>query len=86
MLIFGMNMNIVNDTKNFLSAQFENFLSSQFEMKYMGEDDVILGVKLRGPKMPLTLTNLIILRKYLESLIHLMFMMLGHVMVLVCIW
>ena len=35
MLIFGTDLDRVNETKN--------FLSSKFEMKYMGETDVILG-------------------------------------------
>jgi len=39
MLIFGMNIDIVNDTKK--------FLSTQFEMKDIGEADVILGVKIK---------------------------------------
>ncbi|KAL0373734.1 UNVERIFIED_CONTAM: Retrovirus-related Pol polyprotein from transposon TNT 1-94 [Sesamum radiatum] len=39
MLIFGTNLMVINDTKS--------FLSSQFEMKDLGEADVILGVKIR---------------------------------------
>ena len=43
MLIFGKNMDIVNDTKN--------FLSTLFEMKDMGEANVILVVKITRTKM-----------------------------------
>ncbi|GKE14652.1 retrovirus-related pol polyprotein from transposon TNT 1-94, partial [Tanacetum coccineum] len=39
MLIFGTNINVVNETKT--------FLSSQFDMKDLGEVDVILGIKVR---------------------------------------
>lgn len=39
MLIFGTNLEVINNTKL--------FLSSQFEMKDLGEVDVILGVKIR---------------------------------------
>ena len=39
MLIFGPNVNVINETKN--------FLSSKFEMKDLGEADVILGVKIK---------------------------------------
>jgi hypothetical protein len=39
MLIFGTNLDRVNETKS--------FLSSKFEMKDMGEADVILGVKIK---------------------------------------
>ena len=38
MLIFGTNLEIINDTKS--------FLSSNFDMKDMGEVDVILGIKI----------------------------------------
>ena len=38
MLIFGTNMNVVNDTKL--------FLASNFDMKDLGEAKVILGVKI----------------------------------------
>ncbi|XP_070045426.1 uncharacterized protein [Nicotiana tomentosiformis] len=39
MLIFGPNVNVVNETKN--------FLSSKFEMKDLEEVDVILGIKIK---------------------------------------
>ena len=39
MLIFSTNIALVNETKL--------FLSSQFDMKGLGEADVILGVKIR---------------------------------------
>ena len=39
MSIFGPNVNVVNETKN--------FLSSKFEMKDLGEVDVILGIKIK---------------------------------------
>ncbi|KAK4404061.1 Retrovirus-related Pol polyprotein from transposon TNT 1-94 [Sesamum angolense] len=39
MLIFGSNLQVINETKK--------FLSSQFDMKDLGEADVILGVKIR---------------------------------------
>ncbi|XP_070050486.1 secreted RxLR effector protein 161-like [Nicotiana tomentosiformis] len=39
MLIFGPNVNVVNETKN--------FLSSKFEIKNLGEADVILGIKIK---------------------------------------
>ncbi|XP_075074780.1 uncharacterized protein LOC142162334 [Nicotiana tabacum] len=39
MLIFGPNVNVVNETKKFLSYKFE--------MKDLGEADVILGVKIK---------------------------------------
>jgi len=38
MLIFGTNLKIINDTKL--------FLSSNFDMKDMGEVDVILEIKI----------------------------------------
>lgn len=38
MLIFGINLEVVNNTKL--------FLSSNFDMKDMGEADVILGIKI----------------------------------------
>ena len=38
MLIFGINLEIINDTKS--------FLSSNFDMKDMGEVDVILEIKI----------------------------------------
>ena len=38
MLIFGISLSVVHGTKR--------FLVSQFGMKYMGEDKVILGVKI----------------------------------------
>ena len=39
MLIFGTKVNVVNETKM--------FLSSQFDMRNLGEADVILGIKMR---------------------------------------
>ena len=42
MLIFGNNVNFVNETKLFLSCHFD--------MKDLGEPDVILGIKLRKSK------------------------------------
>ncbi|KAL0286293.1 UNVERIFIED_CONTAM: Retrovirus-related Pol polyprotein from transposon TNT 1-94 [Sesamum radiatum] len=39
MLIFGSNLQVINETKS--------FLNSQFDMKDLGEADVILGVKIR---------------------------------------
>ena len=39
MLIFGPNVNVINETKI--------FLSSKFEMKDLGEADVILRVKIK---------------------------------------
>ncbi|KAL0546603.1 hypothetical protein IC582_016515 [Cucumis melo] len=47
MLIFGTNMELIIDTKF--------FLSSHFEMKDLGEADVILGVKIRKNKTSLSL-------------------------------
>jgi len=38
MLIFGTNLEIINDTKF--------FLSSNFDIKDMSEDDVIVGIKI----------------------------------------
>ena len=39
MLIFGPNVNVVNETKK--------FLFSKFEMKDLGEANVILGIKIK---------------------------------------
>lgn len=54
-LIFGPNVNVINETKN--------FLSSKFEMKDLGEADVILGVKIKRTSNGFHCLSLIILRK-----------------------
>lgn len=42
MLIFGIDVNISTETKN--------FLSSKFDVKNLGEVDIILGIKLTKVK------------------------------------
>ena len=47
MLIFGFNLEVINDTKM--------FLTTHFEMKDLGEANVILGVKIRITKFGFSL-------------------------------
>ena len=77
MHISRTNMEIIIDTRSFLSAQFE--------MKDMGETNVVLGVNIKRTQDGIGPNQSIIFRKYLESLIHLMLILLGHLMMLVCI-
>ncbi|KAL0555831.1 hypothetical protein IC582_004332 [Cucumis melo] len=59
MLIFGTNMELITDTKF--------FLSSHFEMKDLGEADVILGVKIRKNKTSLSLCQSHYVEKILKK-------------------
>ncbi|KAL0551779.1 hypothetical protein IC582_010868 [Cucumis melo] len=59
MLIFGINMELITDTKL--------FLSSHFEMKDLGEADVILGVKNRKNKINLSLCQSHYVEKILKK-------------------
>ena len=60
MLIFGTNLDLIKDTKL--------FLSSHFEMKDLGEADIILGVKIEKNENDLSLSqshyNEILLKKF----------------------
>ena len=57
MLIFETNMDLIKDTKL--------FLSSHFEMKDLGETDIILGVKIRKDENGLSLCQ----SHYVENLL-----------------
>ncbi|KAL0553398.1 hypothetical protein IC582_007293 [Cucumis melo] len=59
MLIFGTNMELITDTKL--------FLSSHFEMKDLGEADAILGVKIRKKKTGLSLCLSHYMKKILKK-------------------
>ncbi|KAL4032876.1 hypothetical protein IC575_005959 [Cucumis melo] len=59
MLIFGTNMELITETKL--------FLSSHFEMKDLGEADVILGVKIRKNKTSLSLCQSHYVEKILKK-------------------
>ncbi|KAK9723642.1 hypothetical protein RND81_05G015100 [Saponaria officinalis] len=59
MLIFGTNMDVINDTKS--------FLSSRFDMKYLGEADVILGIKITRTKYGLSLDQSHFVEKILKK-------------------
>ena len=54
MLIFGPNMNVVNENKKFLFFKFE--------MKVLGEADVILGIKIKRTVKVSLSVSLIILK------------------------
>ena len=60
-LIFGTNVNVVNETKM--------FLSSKFDMRYLGEADVNLGIKIRKTKNGYSLCQSHYIEKILEILI-----------------
>ena len=64
MLIFGHNVNVINETKN--------ILSSKFEMKDLGEADVISGVKIKRTANVSFCVSLITLKRCWKSLIVLM--------------
>ncbi|XP_070016997.1 secreted RxLR effector protein 161-like [Nicotiana sylvestris] len=63
-LIFGPNVNVINETKN--------FLSSKFEMKDLGEVDVILGVKIKRISNGFSLSQSHHIEKMLKSVMFLM--------------
>ena len=48
-LIFGTNLDVINEVKS--------FLSQNFDMKYLGEVDVILNIKLIKGKNMITLSQ-----------------------------
>ena len=48
-LIFGMNIDVINDVKS--------FLSKSFDMKDLGEADVILNIKLIKSENEITLSQ-----------------------------
>ena len=56
MLILGTNIDVINETKQ--------FLSSKFDMKDLGEANLILGIKLTKLKTSLEYLKNILLRKY----------------------
>ena len=56
MLIFGLNMHVINEMKN--------MLKSYFVMKDLGEANFILSMKLQKHVMGYFLINHIMLRKY----------------------
>ncbi|GJZ53319.1 retrovirus-related pol polyprotein from transposon TNT 1-94 [Tanacetum coccineum] len=58
MLILGTNISVVNETKT--------FLSSQFDMKDLGEVDVILGIKVRKTKNGYSLSQSHYIEKVLK--------------------
>ena len=58
MLIFGTNMELINNTKL--------FLSSHFEMKDLGEADIIPGVKIRKNENGLSLCQSHCIEKILK--------------------
>jgi hypothetical protein len=60
LLIFGISLDIVHDTKR--------FLGSNFDMKDMGEANVILGIKILMNDDCITLSQSHLLRKYLKDL------------------
>jgi len=64
MLIFGSNLEVINDTKMFLTAHFD--------MKDLGKANVILGVKIRKTDFGFSLCNHTTLKRYLINLIVLM--------------
>ncbi|KAL4032481.1 hypothetical protein IC575_005559 [Cucumis melo] len=59
MLIFGTNMDLINDTKL--------FLSSHLEMKDLGEANIIFGVKIRKNKNGLSLCQSHYVEKVLKK-------------------
>jgi len=59
MLIFSMNLLVVNETKK--------LFSSLFEMKDMGEADVILGIKVRKMNTGFSLCQLDYIEKVLKQ-------------------
>ncbi|GJY46845.1 zinc finger, CCHC-type containing protein [Tanacetum coccineum] len=59
MLIFGTGQNQVNKTKK--------FLSSKFSMKYMGEADVILGIKIKRKNKGIVITQSHYIEKILKK-------------------
>jgi len=59
MLIFGTNIHFVNETKK--------LLSSHFEMNYMGDVDVIIGIKIRKTNDNLSLCQSHYIEKVLKK-------------------
>ena len=59
MLIFGFNLEVINDTKTFLIAHFE--------MKDLGEANVILGVKIRKTEFGFSLCQSYYIEKILKK-------------------
>ena len=72
MLIFGTNLEIVNDTKS--------FLSSNFDMKDMGEVDVILGIKITRDSDRIMLSQGHYIEKILKDLVILTALLFLHLM------
>jgi tRNA(Ser,Leu) C12 N-acetylase TAN1 len=62
-LIFGINMKVINKVKS--------FLSKRFDMKDLGETDVILKVKLIKNEIGISLTQSHYVKKILSRLVRL---------------
>ena len=62
LLIFGTDIEIINETKS--------FLSSHFDMKDLGEADVILGIKIVRSENGISLTQSHYIEKILRKYNH----------------